>query len=168
MLEEVIIVMKIEGVIVDIRKEGLSEILKKELSVQNRRRRIEVDGKEIEMKVDKRVENGKIMRNKKEGIIDRRIEMRVIIKNEIKKKKGRIEVGEVIGEINIVNGMENEKMKRIKEVEKIGKREDKDKDNGIIKIRKMNLIDNGNRINEDWEEVWEKINIVGKGWRSLI
>lgn len=33
MLEEVIIVMKIEGVIVDIRKEGLSEILKKELSV---------------------------------------------------------------------------------------------------------------------------------------
>lgn len=120
------------------------------------------------MKVDKRVENGKIMRNKKEGIIDRRIEMRVIIKNEIKKKKGRIEVGEVIGEINIVNGMENEKMKRIKEVEKIGKREDKDKDNGIIKIRKMNLIDNGNRINEDWEEVWEKINIVGKGWRSLI
>ncbi|SPU80182.1 Uncharacterised protein [Brucella suis] len=94
--------------------------------------------------------------------------MRVILTHDLTNHTGRLAVGAVIGEIHLVHGMENAPMHRLQAVAHIGQRAAHDHAHGIIKIRPLHFLDNGNRLNAAWAAVWATIHIVGTGWRRLI
>ena len=136
----VVIGAEIDGFFVDIFEQRGGNAGKPRFGVPHRRGRIAIDGTEISLAIDQRIAHGEILRHADQGIVDRRVAVRVEFAEDFADDLGALAGGPVGREAHFAHAEKNAAMDGLEAVANVGKGASHDHAHGVIDVRALHLV----------------------------
>ena len=162
----VVVVLIVDRVLVEIVEQQLRDLGQPRFGVAHRGRRIAVDRAEIALAVDQRHAHGKVLRHAHHGVVDRLVAVRVILTDDVADGARRLPIRLVPLEAVLVHAEENPAMHRLQAVARVRQRTRHDHAHGVIEIRALHLVENGNGADIRGRGRLPRLPVVGIGQRQ--
>jgi len=136
----VVIRVEIDGFLVDIGEQLAGQSGHANFGVAHGRRRIAVHRTEIALSVDQQVAHRKFLRHAHDGVVHRRVAVRMVFADDIAHHTRRFLVGLVPIVAELAHGIQHAPMHRFQAVADIGQRAADDDAHGVIQIGFAHLV----------------------------
>jgi hypothetical protein len=140
-LELLVVVIRspVDRFLVDVREQLARELAHPALGVAHRRRRIAVDRAEVALAVDQRVAHREVLRHPNEGVVDRRVAVRVILADDIADDARALEVRPVERVVEPALREQDAAVDRLEPVARVGQGPRHDHAHGVVHERVPHL-----------------------------
>ena len=135
----VVVGAEVDGVRVDVAEHLGGEALEAGLRVAHRGGRVVVDRAEVALAVDQRVAQGEVLGEADEGVVDRRVAVRVVLAHHLADDEGALAVAAVRLEAEVVHRVEHAAVDRLQAVADVGQRPAHDHAHRVIEVRAAHL-----------------------------
>ena len=142
-LRAVVVVHEVDGVAVDVEQHLLGDRGEPRLGVAHRGGRVVVDRAEVSLAVDERVAHGEVLRHPDEGIVDRRVAVRVELPEHLADDAGTLLVRGAGAQPHPLHGVQDAPVDGLESVPYVGQSSRHDDAHGVVKIRRAHLDFNG-------------------------
>ena len=142
-LRAVVVVHEVDGVAVDVEQHLLGDGGEPRLGVAHRGGRVVVDRAEVSLAVDERVAHGEVLRHPDEGVVDRRVAMRVELPEHLADDAGALLVRGAGAQSHPLHGVEDAPVHGLEPVPYVGQSSRHDDAHGVVEIRRAHLDFNG-------------------------
>ena len=135
----VVVRLEVDGLLVDVGEEVGRRLVEADLGVAHGRRRVAVHGAEVALAVEERQRHGEGLRHAHEGVVDRRVAVRVVLAHDVADRAGGLAVGLVVGVAGLVHGVEDAPVHRLQTVAQVRDRAADDHAHGVVEIGGLHL-----------------------------
>ena len=129
-----------DGVHVDVAEHLRGETLEPALRVPHRRRRVVVDRAEVALPVDERVPQRERLRHPHEGVVDRRVAVRVVVAHDVADDVRRLLVRPVRLHAGLVHAPQHAPVHRLEPVAHVGQRAADDHAHRVVEVARAHLL----------------------------
>ena len=136
----VVVGPEVDGVGLDLAQHLGGEARQTRLGVTHRGRRIVVDRAEVALAVNERVAQGEVLRHPRQGVVDRRVAVRVVLTHHLADDEGRLPVRAVRLEAEIVHRVQHPAVDGLQPVAHVGKSPADDHAHRVIEVRRAHLL----------------------------
>ena len=136
----VVIGLEIDGFLVDVFQQLGRDARQPRFGVPHGRGRIAVDGAEISLPVDQRIAHRKRLRHADQGVVNRRVAVRMELTHHVADDAGGLLRGAVKVQPHLVHHVENAAMHGLQTVADIRQRAAHDHAHGVIEVRALHLV----------------------------
>ena len=141
----VIVVLEVDRVLVEIGQQFVRRLGQPRLGVAHGCSLVAVDRAEIALPVDQRHAQGEILRHAHQGVVDRRVAMRMVFTDHVTDDAGRFAVRLVPVIAVLVHRIENAPVHRLETVTRIRQGPADDHAHGVIEIGLAHFLDDRDR-----------------------
>ena len=139
-LRAVVVRPEVDRLLVDVGEQLVADAGHANLGVAHGRRVVAVDRAEVALPVDQHVAQREILRHAHDGVVDRRIAVRVVLTDHVADDARRLLVGAVPVVRHLVHGVEHASMHRFEAVAHVRQRTPHDHAHRVIEIRAAHLL----------------------------
>ena len=137
----VVVRLEVDGVLVEVLEQRQRDGRKARLGVALRRRRIAIDRAEIALPVDQRRAHREVLRHAHQGVVDRKLAVRMILADHVADGARRLVVGAVGREIQLAHRVEDAPMHGLQAVANVGQSAAHDHAHRVIEITAFHFIE---------------------------
>ncbi len=109
-------------------------------AVSHRGCRVVVDRAEVALAVDEHVAQGEVLRHPHQGVVDRRVAVRVVLAHHLADDEGALAVGAGRLQADVVHRVEHPPVHRLEAVADVGQRPADDHAHRVIEVRRAHLL----------------------------
>ena len=110
------------------------------LGIAHGRRRVAVNGTEVALTIHQHITQGKGLRHAHNGVVNRRVPVRVVLANDVTDNTRRFLVGLVIVIAQLAHGEQRPPVYRFQPIARIGQRTSHNHAHGVIEIGLLHLV----------------------------
>ena len=136
----VVIGAEVDGFLVDIFQQSRGNLRKTRFGVPHGRRRITVHRSEVALPIHQRIAHAEGLRHTDQGVVDRRIAVRVVFAEDFADNLGALTGGPVGRQTHFVHAVKNAAMDWFETVANIGQRASHNHAHSVIEVRAFHLI----------------------------
>ncbi len=136
----VVIGLEIDGLFVDVFQQLGRDARQPRFGVPHGRGRIAVHGAVISLPVDQRIAHRKRLRHADQGVVNRRVAVRMELTHDVADHAGGLLRGAVIMQPHLVHHVENPPMHGLQPVADVRQRAPHDHAHGVIEVRALHLV----------------------------
>ena len=131
---------EIHGVFFDVGQHLLGQFGQAALRVPVSRRRVAIDGAKVALPINERIAHVEVLRHAHQGVVNRRVTVRVIFLDDLAHHTRALDVALVGGVALLVHRVQNAAVHRLQPVAHVGQRPADDHAHGVIEIRLAHLV----------------------------
>ena len=128
----VVVGAEVDGFLVDVGQHLAGDARHADLGVAHRRRRIAVDRAEVALAVDQRVAQGEVLRHAHDGVVHRRVAVRMVLADDVADDAGRLLVRPVPVVVEVVHRVQYAAMHRLEAVARVRQGARDDDGHGVV------------------------------------
>ena len=136
----VVVGAEVDRVGVDVAQQLGGEAVEARLGVAHRRRRVVVDRAEVALPVDQRVAQRELLRHPDQGVVDRRVAVRVVRTHDLTDDEGGLAVGPGRLQAEVVHRVEDPAVHGLQPVAHVGQRPADDHAHRVIDVGRAHLL----------------------------
>ena len=130
----VVVRHEVDGVLVDVPQQLGREAAEAGLGVPHRRRGIVVDRAEVALTVDEQVTQGEVLRHPDQGVVDRRVAVRVVFAHHLADDEGALAIRPGRLQADVVHRVEHPPVHRLEAVAHVRQRPPDDDAHRVIEV----------------------------------
>ena len=140
LLRAVVVGAEIDGVLVDVGQHLVRDLRQADFGVAHRRGVVAIDRAEVALAVDQHVAQGEVLRHAHDGVVHRRVAVRVVLADHVADDARALLVGPVPVVVQLVHREQHAPMHRLQAVARVGQRAADDHAHRVVEVRPPHLL----------------------------
>ena len=136
----VVVWNEVDGLLVEIRHQVFGQGLKTRLRVAHGRWRVAIDRTKVPLTVDQGIPHVEVLREPHQGVVDRRVSVRMVIAHHLADDLGALAIRAVRGQTHLPHAVEHAAMRRFQAVTNVRQRAPDDYAHRVIHVRALHLV----------------------------